>query len=103
MPEWICTKRPTVPRNGALTVSNQEGLEHLLHVIDREDGLRRAMDFNVVYSLADRPCERCQNGKRQPPNPSIALVKVEHSGHPLGHLVTLCAEHADSWKPTPVT
>lgn len=29
---------------------------------------------------------------------SVALVKVQHEGHTLGHLVTLCAEHADLWR-----
>lgn len=53
------------------------------------------MEVDVVYSLADRPCQRCREGRREVVGESVALVKTHHSAHPLGHLITLCAEHAD--------
>jgi hypothetical protein len=76
-----------------------DGRPRLLHLIDRADGLRQVMDFDVVYSLADRPCQRCLEGRRQYVGESVALVKTHHSAHPLGHLTTLCADHADEWDP----
>lgn len=83
-------------------VINPDGRPRLLDLIDQTDGLRSAMEFNVVYSLADRPCQRCRQGRREVVGESVALVKVQHEGHSLGHLVTLCAEHADLWQPPPV-
>ena len=81
-------------------VNNPDGRPRLLDLIDQTDnGLRSAMDFNVVYSLADRHCQRCSEGRRADPGESIALVKVPHTGHPEGHLITLCAEHAEEWSP----
>lgn len=43
-------------------VINPDGRPRLLDLIDQTDGLRSAMEFNVVYSLADRPCQRCRQG-----------------------------------------
>ena len=76
-------------------VSTTDGRPRLLDLIDQSDGLRSAMDFDVIYSLADRPCQRCLEGRRESPGESIALVKRQNAAHPLGHLITLCAEHAD--------
>ncbi|WP_409484306.1 hypothetical protein [Arsenicicoccus dermatophilus] len=77
-------------------------LPSLLHLVDAQDGLRTAMEFDVVYSLEDRECQRCLEGRRDVPGTSVALVKVRHAGHPLGHLITLCEEHATSWSASPV-
>lgn len=76
-------------------VINPDGRPRLLDLIDQSDGLRSAMEFDVIYSLADRSCERCRQGRRDHIGESVALVKVHHAGYPLGHLVALCAEHAD--------
>jgi hypothetical protein len=75
-------------------VNNPKGRALLLDLIDQTDGLRSAMEF-VIYSLADWPCQRCLEGRREVVGRSVALVKTHHAGHPLGHLITLCAEHAD--------
>ena len=77
---------------------NPDGYERLLAKIDATDGLRDAMDFEVVYSLADRPCQRCLEGRVEPPGEAVALVKTHHAAHPKGHLVTLCAAHASRWE-----
>lgn len=77
-------------------VINSDGRPRLLDLIDQTDGLRAAMEFDVVYSLVDRQCQRCLEGKRDNPGESVALVKMKHRGHALGHLITLCAEHADA-------
>jgi hypothetical protein len=79
-------------------VNNPDGRPRLLDLIDQKDGLREVMKFNVIYSLADRNCQRCSEGRRAD-GVSVALVKVRHAGHPKGHLITLCAEHADQWRP----
>jgi hypothetical protein len=79
-------------------VNNPDGLPRLLDLIDQTDGLRKVMKFNVIYSLADRSCQRCSEGRRAD-GVSVALVKVPHAGHPEGHLITLCAEHAEQWRP----
>jgi len=75
-----------------------DGRPRLLDLIDQTDGLRQVMDFDVVYSLADRRCQRCLEGRREYVGESVALVKTHHSAHPLGHLITLCADHADEWE-----
>lgn len=77
---------------------NPDGRPRLLDLIDQSDGLRSAMEFDVLYSLADRPCQKCRQGRREEIGDSVALVKVKHEGHPLGHLVTLCEEHAARWE-----
>ena len=76
-------------------VNHTDGRPRLLDLIDQTDGLRSAMEFDVIYSLADRPCQRCLEGRRDVVGESVALVKRQHAAHPLGHLITLCAEHAD--------
>lgn len=78
-------------------VQNPDGRPRLLDLVDRAVGLRSLMEFNVVYSLADRECERCLNGRRENIGDSVALVKRHDRQHPEGHLVTLCAEHAEAW------
>jgi hypothetical protein len=81
-------------------VKNPDGRPRLLDLIDQTDnGLRLVMEFNVIYSLADRGCQRCSEGRRTDIGESVALVKVRHAGHPEGHLITLCAEHAEQWRP----
>jgi hypothetical protein len=77
------------------TLYRTDDRPRLLDLIDQSDGLRSAMDFDIIYSLADRPCQRCLEGRRQSPGESVALVKRQNAAHPLGHLITLCAEHAD--------
>ena len=42
-----------------------DGRPRLLDLIDQTDGLRQVMDFDVVYSLADRRCQRCLEGRRE--------------------------------------
>jgi hypothetical protein len=56
------------------------------------------MDFDVIYSLADRSCQICGQARREDRGESVALVKIHHELHPAGHLITLCAEHADEWE-----
>lgn len=83
------------------TVINPGGRPRLLDLTDQDDdGLRSAMDFDVVYSLADRRCQRCLEGRRTGDDvgESIALVKVRNARHPLGHLVTLCAAHVEEFE-----
>ena len=46
-----------------------------------------------------RRCQRCTEGRRAEIGESVALVKIRHAGHPFGHLITLCAEHAEQWRP----
>ena len=79
-------------------VTNPDGRPRLLDLIDQTDGLRDVMDFDVIYSLADRSCQICGQARREDRGESVALVKIHHELHPAGHLITLCAEHADEWE-----
>lgn len=79
-------------------VINPDGRERLLDLIDQTgDGLRAVMEFDKIYSLADRDCQICGQARRER-KPSVALVKIHHKAHPKGHLITLCEEHAAEWE-----
>ena len=82
-------------------VTNPDGRPRLLDLIDQTDGLRRVMDFDIIYSLADRSCQICRQARREVSGESVALIKIHHELHPAGHLITLCAEHADEWEARP--
>lgn len=72
---------------------NPDGRPRLLDAIDKAGRLAESMDFDVIYSLADRPCDACAKGRSDEPKPSVALVKLRHAGYG-SMLFTLCAEHA---------
>ena len=88
--------KPQLEGNYCMDVVTRPGdRPRLLDLIDQTDGLRAVIEFDVIYSLADRPCQRCLEGRRQSVGESVALVKRQNAAHPLGHLITLCAEHAE--------
>ena len=79
-----------------MDVSANRDRPRLLALIDQSDGLRSVMDFNVIYSLADRPCQACAQAGREESKESVALVKIHVANQPKGRLMTLCEEHADA-------